>query len=151
MKVNVLNFGHLDFDIVSDFDIRISDLKSRATHMSCLSKNNADRIGLNRWATSPERRETNMQNKANFPHHQMNVSAVITMNYEQRTMNYEIKNKANQTQPVVSLPALYALSVVEGSAVEGVESISAFNNNACCYHNFFANRRFAIDQPLQIA
>ena len=37
----------------------------------------------------------NMQNKANFQKSQMNVSTVITMNYEQRTMNYEIKNKPN--------------------------------------------------------
>jgi len=36
-----------------------------------------------------------MQNKANFQKSQMNVSTVITMNYEQRTMNDEIKNKAN--------------------------------------------------------
>jgi len=37
----------------------------------------------------------NMQNKANFPDTQMNASLFITMNYEHRTMNYEIKNKAN--------------------------------------------------------
>jgi hypothetical protein len=36
-----------------------------------------------------------MQNKANFRKSQMNISTVITMNYEQSTMNYEIKNKAN--------------------------------------------------------
>jgi hypothetical protein len=36
-----------------------------------------------------------MQNKPNFQKSQMNVSTVITMNYEQRTMNYEIKNKPN--------------------------------------------------------
>jgi len=36
-----------------------------------------------------------MQNKANFPDTQMNASLFITMNYEHRTMNYEIKNKAN--------------------------------------------------------
>jgi flagellar biosynthesis GTPase FlhF len=36
-----------------------------------------------------------MQNKPNFRKSQMNVSPVITMNYEQRTMNYEIKNKPN--------------------------------------------------------
>ena len=41
----------------------------------------------------------NMQNKANFQKSQMNVSTVITMNYEQRTMNYEIKNKPN-TNPI---------------------------------------------------
>jgi len=42
-----------------------------------------------------------MQNKANFQKSQMNVSCCLTMNYEQRTMNYEIKNKAN-TNPIQS-------------------------------------------------
>jgi hypothetical protein len=36
-----------------------------------------------------------MQNKANFPKAQMTVTDLLTMNYEQRTMNYEVKNKAN--------------------------------------------------------
>jgi len=36
-----------------------------------------------------------MQNKPNFQKSQINVSTVITMNYEQRTTNYEIKNKPN--------------------------------------------------------
>jgi hypothetical protein len=34
------------------------------------------------------------------------------------------KNKPNQSQPVVSLPALPALSAVEGSVVDWVESIA---------------------------
>jgi len=48
-----------------------------------------------------------LTNKANFRKSQMNVNTVITMNYEQRTMNYEIKNKANsnpiqsQTKPIL--------------------------------------------------
>jgi hypothetical protein len=42
----------------------------------------------------------------------MNVSSVFTRNYEQFTMNNELKNKPNQNQPVVSLPAL---SAAEGS------------------------------------
>jgi len=42
-----------------------------------------------------------MQNKANFQKSQMNVSCCLTMNYEQRTMNYEIKNKAD-TNPIQS-------------------------------------------------
>ena len=37
----------------------------------------------------------NMQNKANFQKSQVNISPFITTNYEQRTMNYEVKNKAN--------------------------------------------------------
>jgi len=36
-----------------------------------------------------------MQNKPNFQKSQMNVNTFVTMNYEQRTMNYEIKNKPN--------------------------------------------------------
>jgi|GEM_PF-5831300 len=42
-----------------------------------------------------------MQNKPNFRKSQMNVNTVITMNYEQRTMNYEIKNKPN-SKPIQS-------------------------------------------------
>jgi len=40
-----------------------------------------------------------LTNKPNFLDDQMNVSSFITMNYEQRTMNNEIKNKAN-TNPI---------------------------------------------------
>jgi len=47
-----------------------------------------------------------MQNKANLLDAQMNVTSVKTMNYEQITMNNANKNKPNQTQPVVSLPAV---------------------------------------------
>ena len=43
----------------------------------------------------------NMQNKPNFQKSQMNVSSVITMNYEQRTMNDELKNKPN-SKPIQS-------------------------------------------------
>ncbi|MHC4694451.1 MAG: hypothetical protein ACYS67_17050 [Planctomycetota bacterium] len=39
-----------------------------------------------------------MQNKPNFLGDQMNVSSFITMNYEQRTMNCEIKTNPIQTQ-----------------------------------------------------
>ena len=71
----VLNLGHLDFDIVSDFDIRISDFN----HSGCF-----------------------MQNKPNFRYAQKNVTYFLTKNYEQLTMNNEpIKTnpiKPNQTQ-----------------------------------------------------
>jgi len=40
-----------------------------------------------------------MQNKANLLAPQMNVSSVKTKNYEQITMNYANKNKAN-TKPI---------------------------------------------------
>jgi hypothetical protein len=39
-----------------------------------------------------------MQNKPNFLDDQMNVSSFITTNYEQRTMNYEIKTNPIQSQ-----------------------------------------------------
>ena len=42
-----------------------------------------------------------LTNKANFLDDQMNVNTVITMNYEQRAMNYEIKNKP-KTNPIQS-------------------------------------------------
>jgi len=38
------------------------------------------------------------QNKPNLPDAQMNISFCFTMNYEQKAMNYENKNKPNQTQ-----------------------------------------------------
>jgi len=40
-----------------------------------------------------------MQNKPNLLNAQMNLSSVITMNYEQLTMNYANKNKPN-TKPI---------------------------------------------------
>ena len=40
-----------------------------------------------------------MQNKPNLLNTQMNASSAITMNYEQLTMNYANKNKAN-TKPI---------------------------------------------------
>jgi hypothetical protein len=52
----VLNLGHFDFEIVSDFDIRISDFN----HSGCF-----------------------MQNKPNLLDTQMNVSSCFAMNYEQ--------------------------------------------------------------------
>jgi hypothetical protein len=39
-----------------------------------------------------------MQNKANLLYAQMNITSVLTMNYEQITMNNANKNKPNQTQ-----------------------------------------------------
>ena len=47
-----------------------------------------------------------MQNKPNFMDAKMNVTSVKTMNYEQITTNDANKNKAKQTQPVVTLPAV---------------------------------------------
>ncbi len=56
-----------------------------------------------------------MQNKANLPNAQMNVSAVKTMNYEQRTMNDANKNKPNtnpiqtQSKPIPQRDTQYAI------------------------------------------
>ena len=55
----VLNLGHFDFEIVSDFDIRISDFN----HSGCF-----------------------MQNKPNLPDAQMNVNTVITKDYENKRL-----------------------------------------------------------------
>jgi len=41
--------------------------------------------------------------KANFQNDQMNVSYCFTMNYEQKTMNNDNKNKPKQSQFIVSL------------------------------------------------
>jgi hypothetical protein len=79
-KGEVLNLSHLYFDIVSYF-ARLRHLYiCRETFTNVMS---ALQIHLF------------MQNKANFKKGQMNVSDLLTMNYEQRTMNYEIKNKPN--------------------------------------------------------
>jgi len=52
-----------------------------------------------------------MQNKPNLLNAQMNVSSAITMNYEQLTMNYANKNKAN-SKPIK--PNLVRHSLGEG-------------------------------------
>jgi hypothetical protein len=75
--------GHLDFDIVSDLDIRISDFASLAPlHLS----RNLYKSALF------------MQNKPNFLKSQMNVNDVLTKDYEKRTLGERGKNKPNQTQ-----------------------------------------------------
>ena len=63
-----MNLGHLDFDIVSDFDIRISDFN----HSGCF-----------------------MQNKPNLLDAQMNVTKVLTRDYEKKTLGEHGKNKPN--------------------------------------------------------
>ena len=64
----VLNLGHFDFEIVSDFDIRISDFN----HSGCF-----------------------MQNKPNLMDTQMNVSTVLTKDYERNDVFAVPENKAN--------------------------------------------------------
>jgi len=75
-----------------------------------------------------------MQNKPNFRNDKMNTTFLLTKDYENEIVFMLTKNKPNQTQPVVSLPALSkaevsnlpvvslpALSKPVPSAVEGVE------------------------------
>ena len=59
-----------------------------------------------------------MQNKPNLLNAQINVSSIFTKDYENVHLLGRRKNKANQTQPVVSLPAM--------SVAERVEPISNF-------------------------
>jgi hypothetical protein len=68
----VLNLGHFDFEIVSDFDIRISDFN----HSGCF-----------------------MQNKPNLPNAQMNISPFITKDYENDNTFRLPENKPN-TNPI---------------------------------------------------
>jgi len=59
----------------------------------------------------------------------MNASSFKTMNYEQITMNNANKNKPNQTQPVVSLPAVSKvepISKAKNAAVFDAEDSQAF-------------------------
>ena len=67
----VLNLGHFDFEIVSDFDIRISDFN----HSGCF-----------------------MQNKPNFLNAQINVSSFETKDYENKRLYRCVKTNPIQTQ-----------------------------------------------------
>jgi hypothetical protein len=71
------------------FENRASSIEYRASSIEHRVSSDGAR------ATSDE----DMQNKPNFPDAQMNVSAVITMNYEQLTMNNEPK-KQTQSNPI---------------------------------------------------
>ena len=88
----VLNLAHFDFDIVSDFDIRISDFSLSACP-SC------------RRSTIVERAlqiALFLQNKANFKIGKMTISTVATKSYpkEQRTMSTERHAKQTQSNPI---------------------------------------------------
>ena len=85
----VLNLGHFDFEIVSDFDIRISDFN----HSGCF-----------------------MQNKPNFQKAQMNASAVLTKDYDNWTLGERGKNKAN-TNPIKAnfKPDYFCICIREAS------------------------------------
>jgi hypothetical protein len=118
--------GHLDFDIVSNFDIRISDFSLPHNSLPNMMIQPAQlcdyplpaglfmatqpQFTANRWnaqkSTSTRFLSMSlgnpadcfMQNKPNLPDPQTNVTSFITINYEQITMNNANKNKPNQTQ-----------------------------------------------------
>jgi len=78
-----LNLGHLDFDIVSNFVLRISYFSYRDTNFSSTFVVSALQIALF------------MQNKPNFQKAQMNVSRVSTVDYERKDTWWSGKNKPN--------------------------------------------------------
>jgi len=87
----VLNLGHFDFEIVSDFDIRISDFN----HSGCF-----------------------MQNKPNLLDAQMNVNTVITGEYENisncrcvKTNPIQTQYKAN-TNPIPEMSKMNVTSIL---------------------------------------
>jgi len=87
----VLNLGHFDFEIVSDFDIRISDFN----HSGCF-----------------------MQNKPNFLNAQMNLTSVITKDYQNthllehpKTNPIQSQYKAN-TNPIPEKPKMNVTSIL---------------------------------------
>jgi hypothetical protein len=77
-----------------------------------------------------------MQNKANFPDAQMNVTSYLTKNYEQRTMNSELKNKP-KTNPTCHGVASGEAGIYHGAAsgeagtCRGVASGEAGTNPTC--------------------
>jgi len=89
-----LNLGHLDFDIVSNFVLRISYFSYRDTNFPSTFVESALQI-------SPF-----LTNKPNLLNAQMNVSRVSTRDYEKMTLGERGKNKANsnpiqtQTKPI---------------------------------------------------
>ena len=76
-----MNLSHLYFDIVSDLELRISDFTG---------------LGISTLVESALQIHLFLQNKANFRKRQMYKNTVITMNYEQLTMN----NEPIKTNPI---------------------------------------------------
>jgi hypothetical protein len=71
-----------------------------------------------------------MQNKANSRKSQMCINTVITMNYEQRTMNIELKNKPNSNPTCSELvePIYHGVASGEAGIYHGVASGEAGTN-----------------------
>ncbi len=82
-KGKVLNLGHLDFDIVSDLELRISDFAS---------------LGIFTLVKSPLQINSFMQNKANFQKSQMNVSIFSQKAYENKS-NWTLGENKPNTNP----------------------------------------------------
>ena len=83
-KNKVLNLGHLDFDIVSNFVLRISDFAS---------------LGIFTLVVSALQIHLFMQNKANFRKSQMNATKVLTNDYKIKTLGQHGKNEP-KTNPI---------------------------------------------------
>jgi len=103
--------GHLDFDIVSDLDIRISDFKlpdnslpnmmiqpKTNNHLSII--NNHCALGTLYNCREPSTNQPFiMQNEPNFGKAQMNVTKVLTKEYGNKTLGEHGKNEPN-TNPI---------------------------------------------------
>jgi hypothetical protein len=76
--------GHLDFEIVSNFDIRISDLAS---------------LGIFTLVKNPLQIAPFMQNKPNFLDTQMNVKSFHTVDYE-NIANWTLGENKPNTKPI---------------------------------------------------
>ncbi len=79
-----MNLGHLDFDIVSDLELRISDFAS---------------LGIFTLVKSPLQISFFMQNKANFQKSQMNVTSFITKHYENKS-NWTLGENKPNSNPI---------------------------------------------------
>ncbi len=78
-----MNFSHLDFEIVSNFVLRISYLASHGIFTTV-----EDSLQIRLF----------MQNKAKFQKVKLNVNKVLTRNYEQMD-TWSIGKKQSQTNP----------------------------------------------------
>ena len=107
----VLNLGHLDFEIVSDFDIRISDFSLSAPYPSILSCLRVPTRGPGGFVPNVRTLQLSsalyksplfMQNKPNFKMGNINISTARTKAYakERRTTNNEHYPKQTQTNPI---------------------------------------------------
>jgi hypothetical protein len=92
--------GHFDFEIVSDFDIRISDFDIRISDFSFRDTLHASRDTNLSSTLVEDSLQINlfMQNEPKFRKSQMNVNKVLTKDYENKTLG-ERGKKQTQTNP----------------------------------------------------